>query len=311
MGGAGFIGSHFVDRLSELGHSISVIDNYCSGSKSRISSHLGKDHFQLHKSNAEDTESLTTLLMGVDTVIHLASNPDIARAAIEPRVDFLQGTVLTESVLEASRRAGVSNVLYASGSGVYASSGLNAIRENTLLRPICTYGASKIAGESLLSSYSFMFGIKALSFRFANVVGPRQTHGVGFDFFNSLKKDPKTLNVLGNGTQTKSYIYVTDVIDAVLQANLNTTSEYDVYNVSTKDYITVTEIAEMAIKVSGLEIKDVKINYGDSDRGWKADVPKIFLDSDKIRGLGWENRLSSREAMWESLVSMANDRIMY
>jgi UDP-glucose 4-epimerase len=305
VGGAGFIGSHFVDRLAELNHTITVIDNYCSGTLSRISSHLGKDYLQVHEINAEDTESLTSALRGIETVIHLASNPDIARAATDPRIDFLQGTVLTESVLEASRRAGVLKVLYASGSGVYATSGLKPIREDTLVRPISTYGASKLAGESLLSSYSFMFGLRALSFRFANVVGPRQTHGVGFDFMNSLKKDSKALNVLGNGTQTKSYVYVSDVIDAVLHASEFSTSDYDVYNVSTNDYISVFEIVELAIKASGLEIKDVKINYGISDRGWKADVPKIFLDSEKLRGIGWENRFSSRDAMLKSLVSMS------
>jgi UDP-glucose 4-epimerase len=304
VGGAGFIGSHFVDRLAELGHTITVIDNYCSGTLSRISSHLGKAYLRVHEINVEDTESLTSALWGIETVIHLASNPDIARAATEPRIDFLQGTVLTESVLEASRRAGVSRVLYASGSGAYADSGLQPIREDALLRPVSTYGASKLAGESLLSSYSFMFGLKALSFRFANVVGPRQTHGVGFDFINNLKQDPRVLNVLGNGTQTKSYIYVSDVINAVLHASEMSNSGYDVYNVATQDCISVFEIVELAIKATGLDIKDVKINYGDSDRGWKADVPKIFLDSEKLRGLGWRNQFSSREAMLKSLMSM-------
>jgi UDP-glucose 4-epimerase len=304
VGGAGFIGSHFVDRLAELGHTITVIDNCCSGTLSRISSHLGKDYFQVHEINAEDTESLTSVLWGIETVIHLASNPDIARAATDPRVDFLQGTALTESVLEASRRAGVLKVLYASGSGVYGTSGLQPIHEDTLLRPISTYGASKLAGESLLSSYSFMFGLKGLSFRFANVVGPRQTHGVGFDFMNNLRKNSKVLNVLGNGTQTKSYIFVSDVIDAVLHASEMSASDYDVYNVSTNDYISVFEIAELAIKASGLDLEDVTVNYGDSDRGWKADVPKIFLDSEKLRSIGWKNRFSSRDAILKSLTSM-------
>ena len=304
VGGAGFIGSHFVDRLAEQGHAITVIDNFCSGSISRISSHLGKAYLKVHEINVEDTQSLASALWNIETVIHLASNPDIARAATDPRVDFLQGTVLTESVLEASRRAGVSKVLYASGSGVYATSGLQPICEDTLLRPISTYGASKLAGESLLSSYSFMFGLKALSFRFANVVGPRQTHGVGFDFMNNLRKDSKVLNVLGNGTQTKSYIYVSDVIDAVLHASEVSTSDYDVYNVSTSDYISVFEIVELAIEASGLDIEDVKVNYGDSDRGWKADVPKIFLDSTKLRSTGWKNQFGSRDAILKSLASM-------
>ncbi len=309
VGGAGFIGSHFVDRLSEEDHEITVVDNYCSGTLSRISKHIDKPYFNLQNTNAEDTESLVTAFKNVDVVIHLASNPDIARAALEPRVDFLQGTSLTESVIEASRRTGVSKVLYASGSGVYANSGLSAIKEETLLQPISTYGASKLAGESLLSAYSFMFGLNCLSFRFANVVGPKQTHGVGYDFLRKLKENPNYLEVLGNGTQTKSYIYVTDVVDAVLHANEHSKSDYDVYNVSTLDYVTVKEIARLAIKASGLKEDLVKINYGSSDRGWKADVPKIFLDSKKLRSLGWSSSFTSREALSMSLDSMYSSLI--
>jgi len=308
VGGAGFIGSHFVDKLSQENVSITVIDNFCSGSLSRISTHLDKEYFKVKNINAEDTESLTVAFQNVDTVIHLASNPDIAKAAVEPRIDFLQGTVLTESVMEASRCAGVSKVLYASGSGVYAESGLNAIAEDSLLRPISTYGASKLAGESIMSSYSFMFGIKCISFRFANVVGPRQTHGVGLDFLRKLETNKNSLDVLGNGTQTKSYIHVTDVVDAVLHASKKIAIDYDALNVSTNDYLTVAEIAEMAIKVRGLNPNDVKINYGNSDRGWKADVPKILLNSSKIRKLGWENQFGSRDAMWQALMSMSGNQ---
>jgi UDP-glucose 4-epimerase len=307
VGGAGFIGSHFIDALASTARNISVIDNYCSGTPSRISNHFGKNYFTFHCINAEDTEELTKAFGGVDTVIHLASNPDIARAAVYPRVDFLQGTALTESVLEASRRAGVTEILYASGSGVYASSGLNAIKEDTLLQPISTYGASKLAGESLLSSYSYMFGIKGISFRFANVVGPRQTHGVGYDFVKKLNTDPTSLEVLGNGTQTKSYIYVTDVVQAVLHASNSVSSDYEVFNVSTLDYITVQKIAEFAVKAKGLKPQEVKVMYGQGDRGWKADVPKIFLDSSKLRSLGWQSQFSSSEAIQKSLIAMFSE----
>jgi UDP-glucose 4-epimerase len=258
----------------------------------------------VHQVNAEDTDELVSAFEGVDTVIHLASNPDIARAATEPRIDFEAGTILTESVLEASRRANVKNFLYASGSGVYASAGLEPIHEDTLLQPISTYGASKLAGEALVSSYSFMFGIKGISFRFANVVGPKQTHGVGFDFLNKLKQNPKRLQVLGNGTQTKSYIHVTDVVNGVLHALSKVEAPYDVFNVATLDYISVKDIASLAIKTSGLTLDSVEIIFGDDDRGWKADVPKIFLDSQKLRKYGWVTSYNSREAIEASLKSM-------
>jgi UDP-glucose 4-epimerase len=304
VGGAGFIGSHFVDELAMRNNNILVIDNYCSGSQERVENHLGRPYFQIANIDAEDTASLSEAFKNVETVIHLASNPDIAKAAVDPRIDFTQGTSLTESVMEASRIARVKKVLYASGSGVYKANGLDPIPENSQLQPISTYGASKLAGEALLSSYNFMFGIKSIAFRFANVVGPKQTHGVGYDFMRKLKNNKESLVVLGDGSQTKSYIHVTDVVSAVLLAEKKIGSEFDVFNVSTPDYISVAEIAELAIFVSGLDRDKINIEFGSSDRGWKADVPKIFLDSTKIRSLGWESKMNSREAIQSSLISL-------
>jgi UDP-glucose 4-epimerase len=152
-----------------------------------------------------------------------------------------------------------------------------------------------------------MFGIKGISFRFANVVGPRQTHGVGYDFVKKLNTDPTSLEVLGNGTQTKSYIYVTDVVQAVLHASNSVSSDYEVFNVSTLDYITVQKIAEFAVKAKGLKPQEVKVMYGQGDRGWKADVPKIFLDSSKLRSLGWQSQFSSSEAIQKSLIAMFSE----
>lgn len=304
VGGAGFIGSHFVDILASQGNEISVIDNFCSGSESRILTHINKPYFKMVKANAEDTEVLVKAFRSVETVIHLASNPDIAKAATDPRIDFTQGTALTESVLEASRRSGVKNFLYASGSGVYASSGLNPIKEDSKLQPISTYGASKLAGESLSSAYAFMFGIKCLAFRFANVVGPKQTHGVGFDFLRKLRINPAELEVMGNGTQTKSYIDVLDVVSGVLTANNNIDTGFEVFNVATEDVITVKEIAELALEIANLSSETTKIKYGESDRGWKADVPQIALNSERLRSLGWSNKFNSREAMRNALIAM-------
>jgi UDP-glucose 4-epimerase len=304
VGGAGFIGSHFVDVLASKGNEVLVIDNFCSGSEDRVKKHIGKDYFTIENRDAADTPGLTQLFGGVSTVIHLASNPDIALAASNPRIDFLQGTALTESVLEAVRLAGVPTILYASGSGVYKSSGLEPISEDSQLMTISTYGASKLAGESLLSAYNFMFGIRAIAFRFANVVGPRQTHGVGYDFMRKLKSDSSKLHILGDGSQTKSYIDVLDVVEAVLHVEEKMGTNFDVFNVSTPDYITVREIAELAVEASGLTLDGVELEFGQSDRGWKADVPKIFLDSSKIRMQGWESKLSSREAVWSALQTM-------
>lgn len=305
-GGAGFIGSHFVDELLNRGHHVTVIDNLCSGTTSHIQHHEHNSKFSFFNVNVEDTNQICKYFSGVDTVIHLASNPDISRAAIDPRIDFNQGTVLTESVAEASRLTGVKRILYASGSGVYGDAGIRILEETSPLTPISTYGASKLAGESLLAAYSYMFGITTRAFRFANVVGSRQTHGVGFDFMRRLKANPKELLILGNGLQSKSYIDVADVVEAVLLAETYGESVYDVYNVSTSDHVTVNEIASSAMEVLGLNPTEVSITYSGGDRGWKADVPIVRIASEKIRKIGWSPTLSSKEAIKKSLRSMVS-----
>ena len=304
-GGAGFIGSHFTAELLNKAHSVLAIDNLCSGTKEHLKPFLSNTNFSFELMNVEDTEKLTHFLIKADTVIHLASNPDIAKSVSEPRIDFTQGTALTESVAEAARRANVKNILYASGSGVYGDAGDTILFENSELNPISTYGASKLAGEALLSSYSYMFGMKTLSFRFANVVGRMQTHGVGFDFLLKLRKDQSKLEILGDGNQSKSYVHVSDVVSGVLTAFSRSVKLNDVFNVSTSDDLSVTEIAHLAITISGLDPKFVELKYTGGDRGWKADVPVVRLNSNKLSDLGWEAKFTSRSAMQEALTTMS------
>jgi UDP-glucose 4-epimerase len=304
IGGAGFIGSHFVDRLSTGQNRVTVIDNFCSGTMGHISHHLGKSYFDLIEMPVEDTVKLTEVLRGIDTVIHLASNPDIAAAMNNPRIDFVQGTALTESVVEAVRLSGVKKVLYASGSGVYGDVAFRPISESDELLPVSPYGASKLAGEALISAYAYMFDFQAVAFRFANVVGPRQTHGVGYDFIRRLSSNPQELRFLGDGTQTKSYIHVDDIVQGVLHLETYSKSFYDVYNISTEDTLTVREIAECAFKILNIRSSNVNIIYGSTDRGWKGDVPKILLNSEKIKKTGWSSKRSSKEAMLDALASM-------
>jgi UDP-glucose 4-epimerase len=303
-GGAGFIGSHFTAELLNLGHSVLAIDNLCSGTKEHLMPFLANSNFTFEHMNVEDSEKLTFILKEIDTVIHLASNPDIAKSVTEPRIDFVQGTALTESVAESARRANVKNILYASGSGVYGDAGNATLSESSEVNPISTYGASKLAGEALLSSYSFMFGIRVLSFRFANVVGGMQTHGVGYDFLIKLKKDPNKLEILGDGNQSKSYIHVNDVISGVLTAFSKSTKHSDVFNVSTSDILSVNDIALLAIEVSGLDPNRVNFNFTGGDRGWKADIPVVCLNSNKLIALGWRPKFSSRQAMKNALIAM-------
>jgi UDP-glucose 4-epimerase len=309
-GGAGFIGSHFVDRL--LGdpqvERVTVFDNMSSGREWHFAGHLTDRRFAFVRGDVEDLDALTAVMRGHETVIHLASNPDIAKAQVEPMIDFDQGTLLTQNVVEAMRRSGVKTILYASGSGVYGDLGeAEASERDAVGLPISTYGASKLAGESLISAYCYMFDLRGRSFRFGNVVGARQTHGVGYDFVRRLLADPNRLDILGDGRQSKSYIHVEDVVEAVLTAYRQEDKPYEVYNVATGDYITVTEIAQLAVEVLGLAPGRVQFRYSGGDRGWKGDVPVVRLATERIRAIGWRCRRSAREALDASMRSMLAD----
>ncbi len=310
VGGAGFIGSHFVRRL--LGdrsiEAVKVYDNFTSGRRWHLLPFESDRRLQVVEGEVGNLDELTGAFAGFDTVVHLASNPDIARAATEPAVDFDQGTVLTHHVLEATRIAGGGRILYASGSGVYGDIGdIEASEDHGPLVPVSTYGASKLAGEALIASYAFMFGLTGCAFRFGNVVGPHQTHGVGYDFIRRLIEDPTHLRILGDGLQSKSYVHVDDVIDAVLLAATQAPVPFAVYNVATGDYPTVREIAELAQKVLGIDPGTTKFEFTGGDRGWKGDIPVVRLDSRRIRELGWSNRRSSIDALGDSLESLVAD----
>ncbi|HUZ09852.1 MAG TPA: NAD-dependent epimerase/dehydratase family protein [Acidimicrobiales bacterium] len=307
VGGAGFIGSHFVDRLlaDDAVAGVTVYDNFSSGRHWHLEHHTD-DRLQVVEADVRDLAPLVTAMSGCDTVIHLASNPDIARAATEPAVDFDQGTLLTHHVAEAARLSSVSLILYASGSGVYGDLGETEADEDFgPLIPVSTYGASKLAGEALIASYCFMFDLNACVFRFGNVVGPRQTHGVGYDFVRRLLEDPTGLHILGDGKQSKSYVHVSDIVDAVLLAGSCAPRPFRSFNVATGDYITVQEIAELALEVLGIE--STTFHFTGGDRGWKGDVPVVRVNTDRIRALGWSNAMSSRQALEASLRSMVVD----
>jgi len=307
-GGAGFIGSHFTDRLlSDNAPAVTLYDNFSSGREWHYDQHRADSRLRVIRGDVKDLDFLTNSMKGHDVVIHLASNPDIARAATEPEIDFREGTMLTNNVLEAMRRSGTRTILYASGSGVYGDLGeLEVAEHHGPLVPISTYGASKLAGEALISSYCHMFDFTGRAFRFGNVVGPRQTHGVGFDFLRKLMKDRHKLEILGDGTQSKSYIHVRDIVEAVLLSAERPSERFAVYNVAS-DYITVTEIARLAAECAGLDPREVKFEYTGGSRGWKGDVPIVRLNTDRIRGLGWVCRMNSREALRDSMKAMLAD----
>lgn len=309
IGGAGFIGSHVTKRLfnEEPEAQIYVYDNFSSGKQEHLQEIWGEERLHIIKADIKDLDTLVQSMQGMDMVYSLASNPDIAKAMVQPDIDFWEGTYLINNVIEALRRNQVKKLIYASGSGVYGDVGATVTDEDfSPMLPSSTYGASKLACEAMICSYCHMFDMNAAAFRFANVVGPNQTHGVGYDFINRLLDNPKELRILGNGTQSKSYIYVEDIVNALRTVEKNALKGYNYYNVATLDHITVTEIADIVVKVMGLE--NVEYQYTGGDRGWKGDVPVVRLDSKKIRSLGWSNQYTSEQAMEFSVTSMYEEK---
>ena len=303
-GGAGFIGSHLVNTiLDTTNDAVTAFDNFSTGRRFHFGERVSDPRLSIVEADAKDQDSLIYAIRGHDIVYHFASNSDIARAQQEPSVDFLNGTLLTHNVLEAMRITGVKRIVFTSGSGVYGEVDSTPVAENyDRMIPVSTYGACKLACEALISAYSFMFDITGTVFRFANVVGPHQTHGVAYDFIRRLAQDPTQLKIFGDGTQSKPYVHVDDILRAFFLMEKTQVSGYDVFNVGTQDHITVREIADIVCERMGLN--NVKYMFTGGSRGWKADVPVYRLNTDKIRSSGWRSTRNSREAVTASVDAM-------
>ncbi|WP_054842201.1 GDP-mannose 4,6-dehydratase [Vulcanisaeta distributa] len=299
-GGAGFIGSFLTERLVEMGFDVVVIDNLSSGGDlNRL-----KDVIDRVRFIKDDLKSPSNpgAFQGVDTVFHLAANPEVRVSVTEPRIHFDENVLVTFNVLELSRKyGGVKTVVYASSSTVYGDAKTIPTPEDHPIQPISVYGAAKAAGEVMCGTYARLYGINCVILRYANIVGPRLRHGVVYDLLMKLKKNPEELEVLGDGTQEKSYLYITDTISATLMA-----WEYAVknggiytYNIGNWDSISVRDIVSIVIRASGF---NPRINYKpatpDGRGGWPGDVKRMLLSIDKIvREVGWRPSMSSREAI--------------
>jgi UDP-glucose 4-epimerase len=286
-----------------------VFDNFSSGRQSFLPDGE-QSRLMVVRDDLKKLEAVKEAMNGCDTVFHLAANPDIAKAVSFPDIDFWEGTYLTQNVLEAMRATGAKSIIYTSGSGVYGENSSTFFREDYgPCIPISTYGASKLAGEALVSAYCHLFDMNGLAFRFANVVGARQTHGVGYDFVRRLRQDPQRLQILGDGKQSKSYIHVDDVLSAIFTATAASTATFDVYNVATDDYITVNEIADITVEESGLQRSKVVYEYTGGDRGWKGDIPVVRFDVSKIKSLGWKAQRSSSSAVRDAIRAMIREPV--
>jgi UDP-glucose 4-epimerase len=311
IGGAGFIGSHFTDALlsDSATSAVTLYDNFSSGQEWHYHEHRDDARLRVVRGDANDLDALCDAMADHDLVVHLASNPDIQAAMTDPAIDFHQGTLITHHVVEAMRCTGVPRIAYAAGSGVYGDlAETEATEDHGPMLPVSTYGASKLAGEAMISAYAHMFDIQGRAFRFGNVVGRRQTHGVGFDFIRRLRHDATRLEVLGDGSQSKSYVLAPDVVAAVITVmDADIAAPFAAFNVATGDYVTVREIVDIALEELGLDPASTTVVFGSEARGWRGDVPIVRLSIERIRALGWRPSTDSAGALRSSIRAMLED----
>jgi len=295
-GGAGFIGSHLVDKLLSLKNEVTVIDDLSSGRMEVLSGHIKNPDFKFIKISLLDLENLKKAIQGADMIFHLAANPDVRLGAENTKVHLEQNIITTYNLLEAMRINKQKNIVFTSTSTVYGEAEIIPTPENYgPLIPISLYGASKLACEALITSYCHTFDMNTWIFRFANIVGERSTHGIIFDFIKKLTNDPGTLEILGDGQQRKSYLHVLDCVYAILFAVENSHEMANIFNIGSDDTINSTEIGEIVVKLMGL--KKVKFTYTGGKRGWKGDVPKMQLSIEKLEKLGWVPIHNSRSSI--------------
>ena len=300
-GGAGFIASHLIDRLLNEGHTVVAYDNLSLGRESNISHHFDDAAFTFVKGDILDADLLDSVFEKhkFDFVFHLAANSDIARSHADPTVDLNMTYMTTFRVVDAMRRFGVKKLMFASTSAIYGDAHGEEVKENFgPLFPTSHYGACKLASEGIIASFCENYGIQAFITRFPNVCGERTTHGILHDFVMKLKKNPAELEVLGNGQQAKPYLYVKDLVDAILFVICHTDDKINFFNLGVEGNTPVWKIAEMVIKSMKL---DAKIRYTGGERGWVGDVPKFRYNLDKIHDLGWKASLSSDEAVQKAI----------
>ena len=301
-GGAGFIGSHLIDSLLANGHSIVCADKLIMGSRN-IEHLKSNPNFKFYDYELSDPGLVDRIFAEnkIDAVYHLAANSDIQKGGKEPSIDFNDTLLTTRTLLEGMRKADVKKLFFASTSAVYGEMLDVELTETTGgLMPVSYYGGAKLASEALISSYVSMCDMSVVIFRFPNVIGPRLTHGVIFDFIKKLQKNPHELEIHGNGTQCKPYIYVLDLVEAIVQLTKEFKPGEIVYNLSVNsEGTTVTRIAEIVVRELGLQ--NVKFAYTGGDRGWKGDVPRFKYDISKVLSTGWTPKHTSDEAVCQTV----------
>lgn len=304
-GGAGFIGSHLCDALLSKNNTVIVADKLIMGSKNieHLSQNTNFKFYEMELANQDNVDKLFKDNK-IDIVYHMAANSDIQKSANDTSIDFNDTLLTTRVLLESMRKNNVKNIFFASTSAVYGEMPDIVLNEETGgLKPVSYYGGAKLASEALISSYVSMCDMNAVIFRFPNVIGPRLTHGVVYDFVKKLRNNPKELLILGNGTQCKPYIYVTDLVNAIVKLTEQFEPGVDVFNISVmSEGTSVTHIAEIVVDVLGLS--DVEFKYTGGERGWKGDVPRFKYDISKVLATGWKPEYTSDEAVKKAAQSL-------
>lgn len=298
VGGAGFIGSHLCDALLTEGHRVVCVDDFSLGTEENIRHIKAHERFVLHRADASRREELAEVFQEEmpEYIFHLSANSDIQASAKDPDVEYRNTYSTTFQILSCMRQFGIKKLFFASTSAVYGDKRDVLLDENTPgLAPISYYGAAKLGSEALISAFSYMNDMQALVFRFPNVIGPRLTHGVIYDFLRKLQRDPGYLQILGDGRQTKPYIYVTDLVSAIIQFMETKEPGVTLYNVGVEGETSVTGIADIICQELGLT--DVQYEYTGGEGGWKGDVPRFRYCVDKIHGAGWKAQYTSDEAV--------------
>ncbi len=298
-GGGGFIGSSLVDRLLSQEHDVVAYDNFSSGFEEFLAQAKQNVRFQLIKGDLLESEALATAMQGCKFVFHLAANADVRFGIQNPRRDLDQNTLATFNVLEAMRTSGITQIAFSSTGSIYGEPEIFPTPE-TAPFPVQTslYGASKLACEGMIQAYCGGFGFQGWIFRFVSILGERYTHGHVFDFYKSLRKNPDTLHILGNGKQKKSYLYIQDCLDSMEVAIQKANDKVNIFNLGTDEYVNVDDSVDCITEQLGL---NPTRTYAGGKRGWVGDNPFIFLDCAKIRSLGWKPKLTIREGVARTL----------
>jgi UDP-glucose 4-epimerase len=304
VGGAGFIGSHLCDLLVERGP-VTLYDNLSVGSRAFVERHLESGRATLIEADALDLPRLTEAVAGHDLVVHLGANPEARWGLERTRLDLEQGTIATYNVLEAMRRAGVKKLIFSSSGTVYGDTPRVCAEGDLGELPISLYGASKFAGEALISAFVECFGIEAWIYRFGNVVGPRGTHGAALDFLRKLRDHHTFLEVLGDGKQAKPYLFVTDCAEGMLFGFDHAKGKLNIHNLAPPDVTSVARIAELCVAAS--PYKHAEIRFTGGDRGWPGDVPRSRMDPSKLAALGFRVKNTSDEAVRRAVEALARE----